>query len=190
MKKPPSKPTLPNAPASISAEQLAGLCNLTKRRLYQLADDHKLPQPVNGQFPMLAAITALFAYYQRDGESLQREKMLKTTAERKLREHELAMTEGKYLKKSDVERDVAGIGRILNANLDRFLEVRLRVLTLERLNQRPPMPPLTPEQTESVVTAICAIGVEANTTIKAQLKAGLYALKATEPKAATEQPTI
>src|ERR1035441_1872318 len=89
MKKSKSITTSPTA-ATISAEQLAGLCNLTKRRLYQLADENKIPQPVNGDFPMLATITALFGYYQRDGESLQREKMLKTSAERKLRAHELA----------------------------------------------------------------------------------------------------
>jgi hypothetical protein len=94
MKASKSKPVLPKAPATITAEQLAGLCNLTKRRLYQLADEHKIPQPVNGRFPMLETITFLFSYYQRDGQDLQREKLLKTAAERKLREHELALTDG------------------------------------------------------------------------------------------------
>jgi hypothetical protein len=95
MKKPKSMPALPNAPATITAEQLAGLCNLTKRRLYQLADEHKIPQPTNGCFPMLETITAMFSYYQRDGADLQREKLLKTAAERKLRELELGVSEGK-----------------------------------------------------------------------------------------------
>ena len=95
MKKTKSTPTLPNAPATITAEQLAGLCNLTKRRLYQLADEHKIPQPVNGCFPMLETLTAMFAYYQRDGADLQREKLLKTAAERKLRELELGQLDGR-----------------------------------------------------------------------------------------------
>jgi len=94
MKKTKSIPILPNAPAIITAEQLAGLSNLTKRRLYQLADEHKIPQPTNGCFPMLETITAMFSFYQRDGQDLQREKLLKTAAERKLREHELALTDG------------------------------------------------------------------------------------------------
>jgi hypothetical protein len=122
MKKSKSITTSPTA-ATISAEQLAGLCNLTKRRLYQLADENKIPQPVNGDFPMLATITALFGYYQRDGESLQREKMLKTSAERKLREHELANTEGKFLTRDAVARDASDAG------------ARIRTVLIQRLTR-------------------------------------------------------
>jgi hypothetical protein len=123
---------------------------------------------------MLATITALFAYYQRDGESLQREKMLKTTAERKLREHELAITEGKFLNRNDVTRRVVGIGKILNAGLDNRLELRLRVAALERFNQRPAMPPLTADQLAFVADTFCDLGREANATIKAELKTALH----------------
>jgi hypothetical protein len=95
MKKTKTAPTPPAPrPAEISAEQLAGLSNLTKRRLYQLADEHKIPQPTNGMFPMLATISALFSFYQRDGADLAREKLLKTSAERRIKERELAALEG------------------------------------------------------------------------------------------------
>ena len=177
MRKSKSIPILPNAPATISAEQLAGLSNLTKRRLYQLADEHKIPQPTNGCFPMLETLTALFSYYQRDGADLQREKLLKTAAERKLREHELALVEGKHLKKSDVERDAVGLGRRLNAGLDRWLELRLRVMAMAKFNQRPVTPPLAPEQLTQVVEVICEIGVETNLALKDDLRASLGKLK-------------
>jgi len=119
MKKTKSMPT--PQPATISGEQLAGLCNLTKRRLYQLAEEQKIPPAENGNFPMLTTIRRLFEFYQRDGETLQREKMLKTTAERKLREHELAKIQGKYLPKEDVVRAAAGIGLKIRAVLTRKL---------------------------------------------------------------------
>ena len=111
----------PPQPATISGEQLAGLCNLTKRRLYQLAEEQKIPPAENGNFPMLTTIRRLFEFYQRDGETLQREKMLKTTAERKLREHELAKIQGKFLPKEEVGRAAAGIGLKIRAVLTRKL---------------------------------------------------------------------
>ena len=72
--------------AIITAEQLAGLTGLTKRRLYQLADEKKIPPADNGGFPMLETIRQLFAYFQRDGEQLSREKLRLATAARKLSE--------------------------------------------------------------------------------------------------------
>lgn len=78
----------------IAGEKLAALANLTKRRLYQLAEQNKIPPATNGQFPMLASITALFAFYQRDGEQIQQEKLLKLTAERKTVELRLAKEKG------------------------------------------------------------------------------------------------
>jgi hypothetical protein len=93
------------------------------------------------------------------------------------------MTEGKYLKKSDVERDAVGLGRILNAGLDRWLELRLRVMALEKFNQRPVTPPLSTEQISAVVEIICDIGRETSLALKADLRANLGKLEATEPKA-------
>ena len=111
MKKKTATPTpKPATVATISAEQLAGLANLTKRRLYQLAEENRIPQATDGSFPMLATITALFSYYQRDGETLQREKTLKTAAERKLREHQLGIAEKQYMPTADVGRAASNIG--------------------------------------------------------------------------------
>ena len=125
MKKTKSIPPLPGAPATITAEQLAGLSNLTKRRLYQLADEHKIPQPTNGCFPMLETITAMFSYYQRDGADLQREKLLKCTAERKLREHELGVEDGRLM-------DRAVAQNTISAALKRYHSiVRTRLESLE-----------------------------------------------------------
>lgn len=101
----PSAPTV----ATISIEQLAGLANLTKRRLNQLADENKIPQPTNGSFPMLATITALFSFYQRDGEEISREKLKKLTAERKITEQELDVTKKDLINRAAAEVDAIGI---------------------------------------------------------------------------------
>lgn len=116
-----SKSISPPQPATITAEQLANLSGLTRRRLYQLADENRIPQPTDGHFPMLATITALFAWFQRDGADLQREKLLKVTAERQLKELELAKIQGKYLPKEDVGRACAGLGLKIRAVLTRKL---------------------------------------------------------------------
>ena len=164
------------APANITAEQLTGLCNLTTRRLYQLADENKIPQSANGQWPMLATITALFAYYQRDGEQLSREKLLKTTAERRLREHELAKTEGKFLPLAEVAQACAAIGKTINGVINNRLEVRLRVTVLERLKAVEFSPPLTAEQITGAVAVMCAIGQETSVTLKTELRTALHSL--------------
>lgn len=162
---------------TITAAELAELSNLSQRRIYQLVEEKRLPPAVKGRFPLQASVRQLFQFYQRDGETLQREKMLKTAAERKLREHELAMTEGQYLKKSDVERDAVGAGRVLNAGLDNWLELRLRVKALEKFHALPATPPLTPEQLTFVVETFCDLGRETNLALKADLSAALDKLE-------------
>jgi hypothetical protein len=86
----------------IAADRLAELCNLTPRRLYQLAETGKIPPATNGQFPMLAAIAALFNFYQRDGEEIQKERLAKLTAERKMTELKLALEQGNSIPTEDV----------------------------------------------------------------------------------------
>jgi hypothetical protein len=128
-----TKPSIPEAPATITAEQLAGLSNLTKRRLYQLADEHKIPQPTNGCFPMLETITAMFSYYQRDGADLQREKLLKTAAERKLREHELGVMENKLCDAKVAQMAVTGAVMAHHAIVKTRMDLDFARLVLERL---------------------------------------------------------
>jgi hypothetical protein len=101
------------SPETITINQLASLANLTPRRIVQLGEEGKIPRPENGRLPMVQSIKELFAYYQAEGQTLQREKMLKTTAERKLREHELGVTEGKLI-------NAAIAQNTLNAALKRY----------------------------------------------------------------------
>ncbi len=113
-----------------AAEVLIGMAhaaksigNLTKRRLYQLADEHKIPQPTNGCFPMLETITAMFSYYQRDGADLQRERLLKTAADRKLRELELGVADEKLMSRKIAENTISAALKqqhgIVRAELER-----------------------------------------------------------------------
>lgn len=93
-------------PNTIDQADLAKLCNLTTRRLNQLAAGGKIPHVVSrGVYPW-AAINALFAYYQRDGEDIQREKLLKLTAERKMKEDDLARGRGLLIEISEARRQI------------------------------------------------------------------------------------
>jgi hypothetical protein len=108
---PPTPPPTTPAVAMIAGEKLAALANLTPRRLYQLAKDNKIPPPINGSFPMLATITALFAFYQRDGEEIQKEKLKKLTAERQMTELKLATQQGRMAETAEVKRQIGeGVG--------------------------------------------------------------------------------
>jgi len=107
------------AVAMIDAEKLAALANLTKRRLYQLANENKLPPPINGQFPMLASIKQLFAFYQRDGEEIQKEKLKKLTAERRMTELKLAKEQGRMMETADGKRQAADAMAMTFSELDR-----------------------------------------------------------------------
>jgi hypothetical protein len=116
---PPTPPPTTAAVAMIAGEKLAALANLTPRRLYQLAKDNKIPPPINGSFPMLATITALFAFYQRDGEEIQKEKLKKLTAERQMTELKLATQQGRMAETAEVKREiVSGVGMMFD-ELDR-----------------------------------------------------------------------
>lgn len=120
-----SKSTIPEAPATISVEQLAGLSNLTKRRLYQLAEEHKLPPPANGHFPMLEAIKRLFDYYQQSGPELAREKLLKLTATRKLAELEVGRVTGTLCPRSEISPILRNLSLNQRFALQNKLEVEL-----------------------------------------------------------------
>jgi len=152
--------SIPNAPATITAEQLAGLCNLTKRRLYQLADEHKIPQPTNGCFPMLETITAMFAFYQRDGAELQREKLLKTAAERKLRERELATLEGTLCDTRVAQTAVTGAVMAHHSIVKKQMDREFGRLVLERLTD------LDELTRQKVADAVCSVARSVVTAIE------------------------
>jgi|ERR1039458_8132005 hypothetical protein len=86
--------TQTESPETITVNQLATLANLTPRRIRQLGDEGKIPKAENARLPMVESIKQLFGCYQRDSVTLEREKTLKTCAERKLRERQLATLEG------------------------------------------------------------------------------------------------
>ena len=103
----------------IAAEQLAALANLTKRRLYQLAEEGKIPPATNGQFPMLASIKALFNFYQRDGEEIQKEKLKKLTAERQRLELKLSKEQGRLVETDEAVRQSAEAMAVVFSDMTR-----------------------------------------------------------------------
>jgi hypothetical protein len=129
----------PEPAATIHAEQLAGLCNLSKRRLYQLAEQNKIPAADNGKFPMLETIKSLFHYYQSDNESLLAVKIQKLQAEAELAEIQLARARGKLLPAEDVRRHFEAVlialrSGILASNLESDEKSEL-LLNLKRLGE-------------------------------------------------------
>jgi len=111
------------APETITVNQLATLANLTPRRIRQLGEEGKIPKAENARLPMVQAIRELFQFYQRDSVSIEREKLLKTAAQRRLIEHALARTEGQYMLCTEVARDASDAG------------ARIRTVLIQRLTR-------------------------------------------------------
>jgi hypothetical protein len=100
--------------------------------------------------------------------------------------HEKVMREveaGLYLKKADIARACQGIGKTINGVINNRLELRLRVAAIERLNQRPAEPPLTPEQSAHVIELFCELGRETSATLKSELRSAMNQLSDEQPSA-------
>ena len=95
----PAKPITPpkKLGALVSAEELGKLFSLTTRRIQQLAADGVLPRAVKGRWETVAAIMAMGKWFQRDGEEMKREKLLKLAAERRIKEREDREGDGKLM---------------------------------------------------------------------------------------------
>ena len=116
----------------ITVAELAALSNLSRRRIYQLVQEKRLPPAEKGFFP-LAAVRQLFEFYQRPAETLQREKMLKTTIERKLREHELGVMENKLCDVKVAQLAVTAVAMKYHAIVKARMDLDFARLVLERL---------------------------------------------------------
>ena len=118
-KKTPAPTPAPPAVAQIPVEQLAQLCNLSKRRLYQLAEENKIPTPANGMFPMLITITQLFGWYQRDGEQLAAERLKIATEQSRRLRYRNDETEGLSMAVTDAVRQAGEAEAYYFAELSR-----------------------------------------------------------------------
>jgi hypothetical protein len=127
------KKTRTASPETITVTQLAILANLTPRRIRQLGDEGKIPKAENARLPMVESIKLLFQYYQRDSATLEREKTLKTCAERKLRERELATLENKLIEARVAQLAVTGAVMAHHAIVKRQMDHNFARLVLGRL---------------------------------------------------------
>jgi hypothetical protein len=103
---------------------------------------------------------------QNELEEIEHERMLR------------AVEAGQYLKKGDVGRACAGIGKIIDGMLNNRLEVRLRVAALERFKlQAEALKAELLKGDEAVATfaveILCALGRETSAAIKAELRTAL-----------------
>jgi hypothetical protein len=112
----------PATPATISTAQLESLSNLGERRLRQLAQEGKLPQPTGGHWPMILTIKRLFAVYQESGPELAKEKLLKMAAQRKLAELEVARVTGLFVPRAEIGPILRNLSLNQRACLQNILE--------------------------------------------------------------------
>lgn len=91
-------------PEIIHAGRLATLCNLSSRRLYQLAEQKKIPSPTDGNFSTAETITALFAFYQRGDGGLTDAKTRLANEQTELTEIKKLHLAGELVFRSDVQR--------------------------------------------------------------------------------------
>ena len=115
----------PATPASISTAQLESLSNLGERRLRQLSQEGRLPQPMGGQWPMILTIKRLFAVYQESGPELAKEKLLKMAAQRKLAELEVGRVTGTLCPRSEIAPALRNLSLNQRACLQNKLEIEL-----------------------------------------------------------------
>ena len=125
----------------ITVEKLASLANLTKRRIWQLVEDKHLPPLKEGRLPLPDAITRLFAFYQRDGDELRRERLILCAAQRRLKEQELSFEQGKFILKDEHNAILSGLGTLTWGTVCECVERSL----LEKLEQQLAALDLPPE---------------------------------------------
>lgn len=92
----------------ISAEKLCALTGKTDRRHRQLAKDGYFPPPINGEYQLSPTIAGFLRYVReqaiRAKDTIGKEHLAKTTAERHMVELDLARARKELLPARDVER--------------------------------------------------------------------------------------
>ena len=119
------KKTHDTAPATITTAQLEHICNLTERRLRQLAQDGKIPQPTGGRWPMVETIQRLFGFYQQHGPELSAEKLRKLRAERRMKEMQADKEAGRLLDRSVICPALRNLAMNQRAALQNKFEVEM-----------------------------------------------------------------
>jgi phage terminase Nu1 subunit (DNA packaging protein) len=88
--KTPSAPQKAPEESTIGGTQLAELVGVSERRIRQLSDENKCPQPVNGRWPTTATLKALFEHYRtsQEPDKLAEERLRNLTLDADLKEIE------------------------------------------------------------------------------------------------------
>jgi hypothetical protein len=91
---------------------------LSVRRINQLVKDGVLPQPVRGQYDLVACVQAYLTHLRaRAGGTLQEERTLRERIHRERDEIELAILKNEYISKSDVTQEFIRRIRMFRADL-------------------------------------------------------------------------
>jgi hypothetical protein len=118
---------------SISIIELASLCHLTPRRLYQLAADDVLPRPIKGKMPCADALQRLFSWFAREPEGLRKEKLLTMVATRKTRELEFDVAEKSLINRAVATATIIGTMKRYHAFVRAEIEVHTPAARRDKL---------------------------------------------------------
>lgn len=94
-------------PDRCDVELIVFLTGVTQRRIYRMSEEGRIPQRVDGQYPTIETLKALFAYWRGKGEdrtTLDEEKLKKVTAETEMAELELKRMKREVLPRKVVEK--------------------------------------------------------------------------------------
>ena len=105
-------------PKTIKLNDLAEWSGFTERHLRDLATAGNLPPIARGELPF-EAVAMLFGYLRRDSEELIRQKLLKTTADRKISEIEAEVAAGKFKSAEVFNHHLNAFGVAVNNGLTR-----------------------------------------------------------------------
>jgi hypothetical protein len=107
---------------SVDLEQVSKpIFGISSRRYRQLADEGRVPFAIRGKIPLLPAIKGLIEYYRNrveEGEcSLEGEKALKLSVERRLRDLKYSIRTGELIVRSDISKMFSERERVVAAGL-------------------------------------------------------------------------
>lgn len=149
----------------VTCDVVAGLCNLSPRRIQQLADEGHIPRPVRDHYPLWSSIQGYIKFLQsrvggkKGSSDEQAERTRLTAAKADLAELEHARRTGELMLTEVVRRQDFTIARVLRNNLQSIAD---RVATMAAAESDPAKVHdlINTEVTQSLESAIAAMAAE------------------------------
>lgn len=150
---------------TVTCDVVAGLCNLSVRRIQQLADEGYIPRPARDQYPLWSTVQGYIKFLQsriggkKGSSDEQAERTRLTAAKADLAELERERRIGELMLTEVVRRQDFTIARVLRNNLQSIAD---RVATMAAAESDPAKVHdlINTEVTQSLESAIAAMQAE------------------------------